>query len=817
MAQKKGTDNKSGNKGTGASKKSKASSKSTSAKKAKNSPKADSKTANKKATKKTAPSSKANNKPKRGKWYWLRYLILNKVTFVLFVIAVVYIAYLDIIVRQQFDGKKWALPARVYARPLELYQGYEISQQQLISELKAAGYKEGLANKHSGTFSINGNSFQIITRQFEFSDEKTQSQPIELIFSEDSIKMIRHAVNGKSISILRLDPALIASIYPAHNEDRELIKIKQFPDKIKKTLLAVEDRSFYSHCGVSPASIIRAMWVNLKAGKAVQGGSTLTQQLVKNFYLTSERTLWRKANEAIMSLLLEAHYDKDQILEAYINEIYLGQDGKRAIHGFALASQHYFGKPLSQLNNGEIAILVGMVRGASYYDLRRHPKRANKLKNIILQQMFDKAIISKKEYKLAIDNYVKAKNKGDNQRKYPAFLDLVRQQLKKDYAEEDLRTEGLRIFTTLAPYIQQEAENSLKRQIGRYKKRKGLDGAVIVTNAISAEVLALVGGKNTQYSGFNRALNAKRQIGSLIKPIIYYTALTNPKKYNLLSKVKDEPIELIDEKGQVWSPKNYDNNFRGDVSLLDAFANSYNLPAVHTGLELGVENVVANIRKSGVNTKIKPYPSVLLGAVQFSPIEVTQLYQTFANGGAVVPIRSITAVLDKENKPLSRYSLQLEQGLESNGVYLVNHAMKQVTKTGTAKYLSSVMHHDVAGKTGTTNDLRDSWFAGFSADKLAVVWMGEDNNQTIGLTGAAGAMQVWGGFMKNVHVRPLEHLPPEGIEYYWAEKQTGLLAERHCKGVIAVPLDEKYLPELITNCKINGIKGALEKVIDWIQ
>ncbi len=767
-------------------------------------------------SKKAQPKKHPSSTKKHRLWKFLRFILVNKITFTLFVFGVIYIAYLDIIVRQQFDGKKWALPARVYARPLELYQGLQISPQQLEYELKSAGYKAGFTLNNPGTYGKSQNRYTIHTREFSFSDESASARPVNISFEDETISAIHHAVNGSEIGILRLDPALIASIYPSHNEDRELIKIDQLPEKVKQTIIAVEDRSFYSHFGVSPASIARAMWANIRAGKAVQGGSTLTQQLVKNFYLSSERTIWRKLNEAIMSLLLEAHYEKDQILEAYINEIYLGQDGKRAIHGFALASKHYFGQEISRLNNAQIATLVGMLRGASYYDIKRHPKRANKIKSVVLKVMFEQGIISKQELLSAQKFKVTATKNKKVHHRYPAFLDLVKKQLRTDYDEDDLRTEGLRVFSTLAPYIQKESESSLQRQIGRYKKRKDLDGAVIVTNATSAEVLALVGGKNTQYSGFNRALHAKRQIGSLIKPVVYYTALTDAENYNLLTKIKDEPLELIDEKGQAWTPKNYDDVFRGETTILSALANSVNLPTVHIGMELGISNVVANINKAGVKAEINPYPSALLGALQLTPLEVTQLYQTFANGGLVMPIRAIREVLDSQNQPLSRYSLQLDKGLDEKGVYIVNHALKQVTKTGTAKQLESVFSQDIAGKTGTTNDLRDSWFAGYSADKLAVVWMGADQNQTIGLTGASGAMQVWSGLMQNAHIRSLEHLPPEGVEYYWAEEDSGLLAERHCKGVVPIPFNNEYLPKLTNNCNVS-IKGALQKVIDWIR
>ncbi len=774
--------------------------------------------------KKTNQKKKVAPKKQRSIFSWLRLIFINKVSFILLVFLFIYVAYLDVVIRQKFDGKKWALPARVFARPLELYQGYEITYEQFIRELKSANYKLGYSPKIPGTYSKIKNGFRIKTREFSFSDENSKSIPIEVIFAKDSIARISHAITGKNIDLIRLDPALIASIYPAHNEDRELIKITAVPTKLKGGLIAVEDRNFYSHYGVAPFSILRALWANIRAGKVVQGGSTLTQQLIKNFHLTSSKTIWRKANEAIMALLLDAHYSKDEILEAYINEVYLGQDGNRAIHGFALASNYYFNKSLDQLSDAEMALLIGMVRGASYYDPIRHPKRANKLKNLVLKVMLEQGVISKQGYNRSTNYIVKTTGRADKKRKYPAFIDLVRRQLINDYDEDDLRTEGLRIFTTLEPYLQHEAEQSLKQQINRYKKRKNLDGAVVITSTDSAEVLAIVGGKNTQYSGFNRAIDAKRQIGSLVKPMVYYTALNQPERYTLVSKINDEKIDLIDEKSQSWSPRNYDKKYRGEVTLLDSLVNSYNASTVRLGVDLGIDNVIDNIELTGIDAKIKPYPSALLGAVQLSPMDVAQMYQVFAANGYRIPLRAIREVLDKDNQPLTRYGLSLKPVLNPQTVFILNAALQEVVESGTAKLLSKQFDSTncgqsckIAGKTGTTNDLRDSWFAGFSADKLGVVWMGADGNQPIGLTGSTGAMQVWSGVMQNAHIHTLNNLPPDGIEQHWVDKESGFLADKHCKGVIPLPFDKDHLPQLSVNCEIDGFSGALNKAIDWIK
>ncbi|MCB1802278.1 MAG: transglycosylase domain-containing protein, partial [Gammaproteobacteria bacterium] len=546
---------------------------------------------------------------------------------------------------------------------------------------------------------------------------------------------------------------------------------------------------------------------NVQAGRAVQGGSTLTQQLVKNFILTSERSLWRKFNEALMALVVDARYTKDDILEAYANEIFLGQDGQRAIHGFGLGAHFYFNRPVSELRLHESALLVALVKGASYYNPRRHPQRALERRNLVIEQMAAQGMISAAEAAEAQRQSLDVSSRGvANAHRVPAFVDLVRRQLRRDYREEDLTSEGLRIFTTFDPWVQSQAADALDRRLSRIEKARkltadSLQGAVVVASAQHGEIQALVGDRDAGFAGFNRALDAVRPIGSLVKPAIYLTALAQPGRYTLTTLLRDAEVDLKLPGGQRWQPQNYDKAVYGEVPLHAALARSLNLSAVNLGLDLGLGAVIDTLRALGVNREIDAFPSLLLGALSLSPLEVTQVYQTLAAGGFRSPLRAIRAVLDAQQRPLQRYPLTVEQAADPAAVFLLNRNLVEVAESGTAAALQRMLPSglQVAGKTGTTNDLRDSWFAGFSGDRVAVVWVGRDDNASTGLTGSQGALPVWGDLMSRIDNLPLQLLPPEGVEYHWIDS-SGRLAGRDCPGAVAYPYMAGSQPTLTADC-----------------
>jgi len=723
------------------------------------------------------------------------------------IVMALYVVYLDYTVRSQFEGKRWSVPARVYARPLELYSGSQIRPNELVRELKKIGFQSNSRLNTPASYWRTGNDVHLVTREFQFWDSTEPARKISIRFSDNEVASLRQRGSGADIDLVRLEPLLIGGIYPAHKEDRLLVQLKDTPELLVKTLFAVEDRKFYSHHGVVPSAIARAMWVNLKAGKTVQGGSTITQQLVKNFFLTKQRSIVRKVNEAIMALLVEWHYEKDEILEAYLNEVYLGQSGQRAIHGFGLASNFYFGRRIKELNVAQMALLAGIIKGPSYYDPRRHPKRATKRRNLVLRLMYEQGIISKSRYQKEKRRSLQLIPKPRaSATQYPAYLDLVRRQLRRDYRDEDLRSEGLQIFTSFDPHIQWQAESSLQKTIKRLEKQrklpaKKLQGAVVVTSSEQGEVLAVVGGRAVRQGGFNRALDAIRPIGSLIKPAVYLEALHSG-HYTLASMLDDSRLTIDLGGGERWHPANYDRQYHGQVLLRDALIHSYNVSTVRLGLELGGDRIADALKQLGIGRSMHRYPSLPLGTAAFSPVEVTQMYQTFSASGFRSPLRTIREVLDVKGKALQRYPLTVQKVFSPESVYLLNSTLQSVVDEGTARGLNHRLPEGltVAGKTGTTDDLRDSWFAGFTGSHVAVVWLGMDDNRAASLTGASGAMQVWGSMMANIRTQPLSLVAPADVNEQWIDRKSGLRGSDDCEDAVVLPFLAGTEPRQYAEC-----------------
>ncbi|WP_246123594.1 penicillin-binding protein 1B [Marinobacter maritimus] len=728
-----------------------------------------------------------------------------------------WMVYLDAVVTDRFEGRRFEVPSRVYARPMELYDGAGVSSGALERELMLSGYRKGDGVK-PGSYRRNGGHFVISTRGFRFPDGDEPRRKLALNIYGDRIQDFSVST-GDNAAIVRLEPARIGGIYPAHKEDRILVQLEDVPALLPTALMAVEDRKFYDHFGIAPASIGRAMLANMRAGQIVQGGSTLTQQLVKNFFLTRDQTLLRKGNEALMSILLELHYEKDDILETYLNEVYLGQAGTRSINGFGLASQFYFGDSLKDLDVHQIALLVGMVKGPSYYNPRRHPERATQRRNLVISEMEDAGLIdpAKAARARGLSLGVSAKPSYSENR-YPAYIDLVRRHLARDYKEEDLRSEGLRIFTTLNPAIQYAAEYAVTDTLPRLASgdtAKALEATLVVTAKDTGEVLALVGGKDPQFAGFNRALDANRPIGSLIKPFTYLTALEQPERYTLMTPVLDKSFTLEFDDGKRWQPKNYDGEERGEVPLHLALSKSYNLPAVRVGLDVGIPAVRKTLRAFGVVTPISEYPSMLLGSVAMSPVTVAQIYQGLATSGFNTPLRTIREVTDSGGGALSRYSLEVDQVADPAAVHLLQYAMQETMQEGTGRsaYYSVPKELTLAGKTGTTDDGRDSWFAGFSGDLLAVAWVGRDDNGPTVLTGATGALPVWARFMAQVPQHGFSPVVPDGVNYHWVNPEKQALTDEYCDNARLLPFISGSEPTQRVSCS-----GTLErKIRGWFE
>ena len=713
-----------------------------------------------------ARRSRGRSKPRAGNTFRYVHIVI-----ILLCLLAAYILWLDYRVQSEFAGKRWSLPARVYAGPAEIYPGQALTADTLEKLLLRSGYRKATSPAQPGYYRRSASSVEFMQREFHYWDGRQDARLVRVGFRDGEVRELRDLSGQGALPLARIEPELIGRIYPDNFEDRILVSYADVPPALIRALLAVEDRNYFSHSGIDPRGMLRALYHNILNRKIEQGGSTITQQLVKNFFLSPERTLTRKINEVVMACLLERRYGKEEILEAYINEVYLGQQGRRSVHGFGTAAQFYFARPLNELRLDQVALLAGMVKGASRYNPRRHAERAGQRRDLVLDLMLRQGYLEEPAWRQArrqpLDLSAQPRWVSG---KHPAFLQLVRDQLLRDYAIEDLRNRGLRIFTTLDSERQESTERVLQRQL-RQLERAGsmkagtLQAASIFVQTGTGAVLSLAGDRNAEYAGFNRALQARRPIGSLVKPFVYYTALTEPRRYSLVSAVSDTDISVRLADGSSWRPDNYDGRNHGRVSLLEALARSYNKATVRLGQEVGLERVIDTLNKAGVSGPVEPFPSLLLGALELTPLEVSQLYQTLANGGFLVPLNSIREVLDNDGNALRRYGLDVRQALQGEAVFLTAFMMVQAVQRGTGRGLRRIIPEQVplAGKTGTTNDLRDSWFAGFGDEITGVVWLGRDDNLPTRLTGATGALRVWGNMVKRQDFRSLELLPPPGV------------------------------------------------------
>lgn len=744
---------------------------------------------------------------------------------VVLLIAVGWIVYLDRTVVRQFEGRRWSVPARVYAQPLEIYAGAPVAGDDLEQELKRLHYRVGDPAAGPGLYRRRGGAFDVHARRVRFADELREPMRVTIRTDASAVTALADE-RGAELPLFRLDPLLIGSISPVHGEDRLVLGPADVPKLLTDGLKLVEDRRFDSHHGVDPRALARALWVNLRAGHVEQGGSTLTQQLVKNYFLSDEQTMSRKLKEAVMALSLEARFTKREILIAYVNEVYLGQDGERAIHGFGLASQFYFAKPLDELELSETALLVGIVKGPSYYDPRRRPERAKARRDLVLQVFADGGLVTPAAAKAAMARPLGIRPPGGAY--VPAFLDLVRRNLTREYAEADLAAAGLSIYTTLDPRAQAEAERALDRQLARLDaaaRRKGarLEGAVVVTEPDSGDVISIVGGRDVGFDGFNRALDARRPIGSLVKPAVYLTAVETG-RYGAATVLDDSPVVLKLDNGDVWTPQNYTRELYGPVPMVRALAESLNLATVHLGLDVGLPKVAATIQRLGYERRPRPHPSLLLGAVDMTPLEVAQLYSPFANGGFKARLRAVRGVLDDHGTALKRFPVQVEAVASPAAIYQVDRMLAQAVARGTARGAIARLGsgYGAAGKTGTSSDTRDSWFAGFTGTHLAVVWVGYDDNAPTGLTGGSGAVPIWADLMGSLRTSPWEPVLPELLEERWIEYGSGYETTPECSAdavpvalVKGVPLPP--LPGCSALAPPATGQGIVERVKGWID
>lgn len=723
-------------------------------------------------------------------------------------LGALYWAWLDRKVVAAFNARQWELPARIYASPLEIHRDKLLDREGLLTALGLLGYRQVKAPAGPGQFAVQREHVDLVTRGFVFPDGEEPSRAVRIWLDGKSVRALAAPRGQETPGILRLEPLEIGRVHATRFEDRILLRRAELPEMFVRTLTAVEDRRFFAHIGIDWTGILRAVWVNVLRGGIAQGGSTLTQQLVKNLYLDQRRTLRRKGLEALMALSIERRFSKDEILETYVNEVFLGQDGNRAIHGFGLAAQFYFGRPLGELSTPETALLVGMVRGPSRYNPFRDPERALQRRAVVLDVLAEAGLVTPaqaEKFKQAPLGLRRGEWRSEG--RYADYLDLVRRQLRRDYRESDLRTAGLKVFTSMDMLSQGALESAVTRGVAELERqfprqRGALQAAALASDPRTGDIKAITGSRGTQVGGFNRALDARRQVGSLIKPFIYLTAFARLPEFNAMTLLRDEPLRWTAPDGRVWAPQNYDRSHHGPVPAREALARSLNLATVELGFRLGVEALRQTLRAMGVDAEITPYPALFLGALDLSPYEVSQLYQIIANDGLRVPLRAIQAVVDQHNTPIKRYGLRVERVVDSAAAFQTRYLMTQTVERGTARRLLAEFPaaQPMAGKTGTSNDGRDSWFVGLNGNEVLTVWTGRDDNQSAGLTGASGALRLWIEAVRRSGAQPVSLDPPAGVEWQWLNSDGTALTEPGCPSGARVPVAVQHQPEMMLPC-----------------
>ncbi|WP_394201217.1 penicillin-binding protein 1B [Shewanella waksmanii] len=755
-------------------------------------------TAKKRAPKSKAKAKKSNTKGKSSSLLAKIWSLTWKLSLVGLAALVFYCIYLDQIIARKFEGQKWHLPAQVFSRSMALYPGAAVSHQQLIAELKLLGYRKVANPRQVGEFSASKTKVDLWRRPFLHPQGEQATQRVMISFDSQGVSKVSRHSDQRQLAVFHLEPVLLDRIVTGNDEDRLFVPTDKMPQAIVDALILVEDRSFYQHHGVNPFAILRALMVNISAGRTVQGGSTLTQQLAKNFFLSSERSIVRKVREALMAIIIDFRYEKDEILEAYLNEVYMGQDRARGVHGMGLASQFYFGRPIAELTIPQQAFLIAVIKGPSYYNPWRSPERAQTRRDLVLRLLLEDNKLSVAEYQAAVESPLGLR-KADKpvHQKLPAFFAVVKNELNRRFGDQLLQQSGIKVYTTLDPLAQEAAEKAVVSTMKQLAERdKALQVGMVVTDKYNAGIAAMVGDKVPSFQGFNRAVEIRRPIGSLMKPFVYAAALSQGDKYTLATPLADKPITLQNGQGKTWSPQNVDRQFRGEVPLMTAFVKSMNVPTVNLGMQVGTGSVASILDKAGWRETIPQYPSMLLGAVNGSPLMVAQAYQTVADNGRYRQLSSVTAVLDSHDNPLAVQRLPQSQAIEPAPNFLVQHAMTQVVAQGTARRLGQAFPHTtLAGKTGTSNDSRDSWFAGFDERNVAAVWVGLDDNGKTGLYGSSGAMAVYQAFLKNRAPISLRRTPVDGIVNGYFDKTSGKAMQQDCGNVMRLPaLTSSYRP-----------------------
>ena len=735
---------------------------------------------------------------------WIFRLLITAIGFGLVVlfVAVLYGSRMSGEVRERFDGRKWSVPSRVYSDSLLLYPGQRLPLTQLTTRLDRMGYRAVAGSpKAQGTYRRKGRTVSVYLRAVDSPVVQRPAMKVRIDFSgrrSTAIKSMRDLKKNESLPLLELEPEELMQVFGDSHESRQLVSVDRVPTALVDAVLAAEDADFYHHGGVDWGAVLRALYVNTKAGSIRQGGSTLTQQLAKTFFLSPTRSVWRKARELIIAYVIESNYDKDTILEIYLNEVYLGQRGSVAVHGFGEAARFYFGKPVTQLSVAECATLAGIIRGPGRYSPYKKPDLVRERRDQVLKAMFKRGSIDETTRDKAVASKLETVKYAPYTRNAPYFFDYVASQLSTMYPDADLSRIGLSLYTTLDVGIQAEAERALVKGLKALEKKTPklkrtdeaagpLQGAIIVLEPSTGHILAMVGGRDYGASQFNRATQAERQPGSAFKPFVFLTALEQFK----LTERLDNERKTFTVKGKRWRPKNYDGQYGGTVSMREALVRSLNLPTIDLAQRVGLDNVIKTARDFGINTSLEPELALALGAFEVVPLELALAYAAFAHDGVLPHALSLKGVVAEDGKVLKRQHLKIRSVTTPARAYLMSSVMRGVVEEGTARGLKGRgINYPVAGKTGTTNDYRDAWFVGYTPDVVTLVWVGFDDATSIELAASRAALPIWADLMSHIGWRVSKRWfsPPGDVVQARVCSETGMIADSGCPE----PIDEVF-------------------------
>lgn len=713
----------------------------------------------------------------------------------LLVLGAAVLLYLYVEVTTRFEGRLWKLPSRVYSDRLVLRVGSAVPPGALVDRLDRSGYVEDDPTR-PGVYSKRGETLEVYLRAFEAPWGRLEPRRLRMRLRGGKVVSIE-GPGGRRMTTAVFEPELLASLFGSQQEEREVVPLVEIPRGMVLAVLAAEDSRFFSHHGVDPRAVARAALANLRHRRVVQGGSTITQQTVKNLYLGQERTWWRKIREVLMSSILDGLYTKERILEVYLNEVYLGQRGPVAICGIQAASRFYFGRDLGDLSQGEWALLAGLIRNPGGYNPFRERERAIERRNYVLEAMQRQGYIGSEEAERATAEEIHLVRGSTGSPRAPYVIDFVRSQLGDLYTPRTLSEYGLRIFTSVDTFLQESAERALEvglerldREaplVRRQKEERVLQGLVLVTRPDTGEVLAMVGGRDYQRTQFNRAVQAVRQPGSCFKPFVYlagFEAAVQGEGDGLIptTMLEDEPLEL-ESGGESWRPSNYDGRFRGPVSVRRSLEESLNVPTVRAAIRLGFRQVAQVAERCGFERRFRSLPSLALGAQEVTPLELATAYGTLANHGRRASPLIIKEVTDQNGLPLERRRVELSRAVTPQAAFLVTDILRGVMSRGTGASAAALGFRGLAaGKTGTTDETRDAWFVGYNPDVLALVWVGYDDNSRTGLTGASGALPIWVDFMDRAGYgrSRIPFQEPRGMVRRVIDPGSGQLAARGC-------------------------------------